>query len=812
VPISNLTYTWAVVTGSGTISNTGLFMAGNVPGSFKNTILVAASQGSTVKVGYASVTITPVPGPLDHVVITPGQATLKMGGTKQFSAQGYDASNVTIPNLTYYWSVVASGGIINSTGLFTAGSVGGSFPNTVQVATTQATTQGAITKTANASITVETPGPLKRVVITPSTANLLAGGTQQFSAQGYDDNNVPIPNLTYTWAVVAGGGTISNTGLFTAGSVGGSFPNTVLVATSQGSTVKVNFASVSITPVPGPLDHVVITPGQATLKVGGTKQFSAQGYDASNVTIPNLTYSWFVVAGGGTISNSGLFTAGTVSGNLPNTVQVSTTQGTITNTANASVTVETLPTPTPTPTVISVSPNLGLQGQTFNSVIIAGTNFTGASALSFGKKITVNSFTVNSDTQIIASITITTYAAPGSRDVSVTTLGGKGSLANAFTVIQAPPTVTSLSSNYGLRGQTLDVSIYGNHFSGVTVVSFGAGVTVNNFKAFSETSIFTGITVAYTATPGLRDISVTTPGGTATLVGSFTISETAVSIKVNSPNGGESWAIGSNQKITWTSNDPNDKVKIQLSGDGGASWKTIISSTKNDGAEAWEVAGPPTNQAKIKVLSHSNTDVFDISDVNFVIPAPTIRVTSPNGGENLKIGTRQTITWTATDLTDKVKIQLSTDGGASWKTIISSTRNDGAEAWEVTGTATNQARIKVLSRSNPDIFDISDANFIISAPTIRVTSPNGGESWNTGTEHTITWTSTDLADEVKIELSRDGGKRWNTIKGSTSNDGSYTWKVNGQATNQARIRVLSKSHPAVFDISDANFTINRYRR
>ena len=99
--------------------------------------------------------------------------------------------------------------------------------------------------TANASVTVESPGPLQRVVITPSTANLLAGGTQQFSAQGYDDNNVPIPNLIYTWVVVAGGGTISSTGLFTAGSVGGSFKNTVLVAASQGNTVKVDYASVS---------------------------------------------------------------------------------------------------------------------------------------------------------------------------------------------------------------------------------------------------------------------------------------------------------------------------------------------------------------------------------------------------------------------------------------------------------------------------------------------------------------------------------------------------------------------------------------
>jgi hypothetical protein len=479
-----------------------------------------------------------------------------------------------------------------------------------------------------------------------------------------------------------------------------------------------------------------------------------------------------------------------------------------------------MPTPTPTTTVISVLPNSGLQGQTIPTLVITGINFTGASALSFGKEITVNSFTINSDTQITANITVAAYAKPGSRDVSVMTPGGTGTLTGGFTVIQAPPTVTRLSANSGFRGQTLLVSINGNHFSGVTAVSFGAGVTVDTFGAFTETWILTRITIAYTATPGLRDVSVTTPGGTGTLTGSFTVSEAAVAIKVNSPNGGENWKIGTHQKITWTSTGLTGfarEISIQLSRDGGVTWKPIIFASKNDGSETWRVTGPPTNQAKIKVLSLINPDVFDISDAAFIIPAPTIRVSSPNGGENLKIGSNKTITWTTSlDFTGKVRIDLSRDGGATWKTIISSTKDDGSVAWKVSGPPTNQARIKVISHLNPDVYDISDADFIISAPTIKVTSPNGGENWEHGTYQKITWTSTDLVDDVRIDLSRDGGVTWRALKGSTSNDGSFSWKVSGPPTDQARIRVLSKSYPIIFDISDANFTINftpsRYRR
>ena len=472
------------------------------------------------------------------------------------------------------------------------------------------------------------------------------------------------------------------------------------------------------------------------------------------------------------------------------------------------------PTPTPAPTVISVSPSSGLQGQSITAVVITGTNFTGASAVSFGAEITVNSFIFNSATQITANIKIDHYATPGSRDVSVTTPGGTGTRPGAFTVIQAPPVITRLSSNYGFRGQPPAlVSIYGDYFEGVTAVSFGPGITIQNAGAWSQTWILTKILIPYDATPGKRDVSVTTPGGTATLTGGFTVSETAVSIKVNSPNAGENWEIGTRQTITWASSGLTgiyNKVSIQLSRDGGSTWNTIAVSTKNDGAESWKVTGPATNQARFKVFSTVYPDIFDTSDANFIISAPTIKVTFPNGGERWKIGTKQTLTWTTSPgFTGKVKIQLSIDGGATWKTIISSTKNDGFEAWKITGPPTDQARIKMLSVDNPDVFDICDANFIISAGIILTTSPDGGEIWQIGTKQTITWTSNDVTGKIRIQLSRDGGETWSTIISSTTNDGAESWKVNGPATNQARIRVLSKSYPTVFDISDANFTISR---
>jgi cyclophilin family peptidyl-prolyl cis-trans isomerase/Leucine-rich repeat (LRR) protein len=72
-------------------------------------------------------------------------------------------------------------------------------------------------------------------------------------------------------------------------------------------------------------------------------------------------------------------------------------------------------------TITSVTPTQGSQGQTY-SVTITGTNLTGATGVSFGSGIKVNSFTVNSPTQITASVTVDATANLGPRDVQVGSL------------------------------------------------------------------------------------------------------------------------------------------------------------------------------------------------------------------------------------------------------------------------------------------------------------------------------------------------------------------------------------------------------
>ena len=55
---------------------------------------------------------------------------------------------------------------------------------------------------------------------------------------------------------------------------------------------------------------------------------------------------------------------------------------------------------------------------------------------------------------------------------------------------------------------------------------------------------------------------------------------------------------------------------------------------------------------------------------------------------------------------------------------------------------------------------MSNANATLGGGSITVTSPNGGEIWPIGSVQNISWTSSGLTGNVKIEVSRNGGTSW----------------------------------------------------
>jgi hypothetical protein len=86
---------------------------------------------------------------------------------------------------------------------------------------------------------------------------------------------------------------------------------------------------------PRTLATITVTPANPTIAAGGTQQFTAVGKDASGNVVA-ISPTWSVAAGGGTIDNNGLFTAGSTAGTFTNTVTAKS--GSITGTASVAVT------------------------------------------------------------------------------------------------------------------------------------------------------------------------------------------------------------------------------------------------------------------------------------------------------------------------------------------------------------------------------------------------------------------------------------------------------------------------------------------
>ena len=86
------------------------------------------------------------------------------------------------------------------------------------------------------------------------------------------------------------------------------------------------------------------------------------------------------------------------------------------------------------------------------------------------------------------------------------------------------PTLTSVAPNSGSRGATLIVTLSGTFLTGTSAVAVsGANVAVSNITVVNDTTVTATFTIASGAALGLRNVSLTTPGGTVTLNNSFRI-------------------------------------------------------------------------------------------------------------------------------------------------------------------------------------------------------------------------------------------------------------------------------------------------
>ncbi len=301
----------------------------------------------------------------------------------------------------------------------------------------------------------------------------------------------------------------------------------------------------------------------------------------------------------------------------------------------------------------------------------------------------------------------------------------------------------------------------------------------------------------YDAASGIGKTHLSNPFSVATL-------------QITSPLNGAIYKWGDNVVINWTASSNVGNVSIEYSTDAGGSYTLIQNNIASSaGTYTWTVPnGLSSDQMKIRVRDESNSDFANTNPGYFTVG--NISLLTPNGGEKIIGGIYYSITWSATSSIGDVRIEYSTDGGASYTNIPGATSvpaSNGAYNWYVPNVASTQARVRISDATTANIIDASDNDFTIGI--LQLTSPNGGEGYTPNQTVNITWNAQSVS-KIMLEYSTDGGANWTQIaSGVDATLGTYAWTVPTEYTDQALIRISDFSNSSNYDITDSYFAIGK---
>ena len=312
--------TWSTSAGA-TINPSGMATAQ----STGDPVITASFSGMS-----STASMTVLSAALVSITVSPASATVQKGKTQQFTARGtYTDGSTQDLTSSATWTVSTAATI--SRGLATGAAVGNAT-----------VTAGSGTITGTATLTVSAAG-LVSITISPASASVPKGTTQQFTAQGtYTDGSTADLTNGVTWTA-GSGATVTASGLATAATVGTS------VITAKSGLIT---GTASLTISSAALVSITVTPPSASIVRGKTQQFAAQGTYTDGST-QNLTPSVAWTASPGASIVNGLATA-TATG----AVTITATSGTLSAKATLTITL-----PAVTSVVISpASVSLGLGG------------------------------------------------------------------------------------------------------------------------------------------------------------------------------------------------------------------------------------------------------------------------------------------------------------------------------------------------------------------------------------------------------------------------------------------------------------------
>lgn len=329
--------------------------------------------------------------------------------------------------------------------------------------------------------------PLTRIEIIPASATINIGETQAFTARAFINeggNEIELANVSFIWES-------SDTSKATIAPVTGK--NTTATGLAAGTVTVRGFsggqqatATLIINPPPQVLTRIEVTPLNAAIIVGGTRQFVARAFDQNNMEIPGIVFNWASsnpnVA---TINQSGLAT-----GIGTGTTQITASSGQVTSApAMLSVTVPQVP------TAGQVIINEALVN--FTAAMPTRTDFVelyNTTNLTLDISGLVISFRASGNTSVVSSVVLSGTVGSGTTLLSP----------NGYFLIANGPVTFGVATDFDTTALATPIDFNLNNSSGAVKIEIGAvkldglryqqtgsGIPPVAFDNFGEGTLFT---------------------------------------------------------------------------------------------------------------------------------------------------------------------------------------------------------------------------------------------------------------------------------------------------------------------------------
>ncbi|MCU7494304.1 MAG: T9SS type A sorting domain-containing protein [Ignavibacteria bacterium] len=215
-----------------------------------------------------------------------------------------------------------------------------------------------------------------------------------------------------------------------------------------------------------------------------------------------------------------------------------------------------------------------------------------------------------------------------------------------------------------------------------------------------------------------------------------------------------------------------------------------INSRGLAGTIIWKIAQSYNGTTKTNPLLKTAGDFLIKSGTVY---NSSVVLTSPRGGEVWPAISTHNISWTSS-VVSYVRLDYSTNNGASWTTITSSVpASAGSYSWKVPNTLSVQCKVRIVDTANPGVADTSSNAFEISiaVPSAVVLSSPSNNAVSQDTALTLSWNPIPVAATYKVQVSKDQNFSSFVLDDSTvtstsidlkglSSSTKYFWRVAGK--------------------------------